>query len=113
VFYHVDDATAVAIIFGVGKTAQAGWGYVLICGKLERLFARYPQYFINWDLVRSHSLRITGRCIGMELWSGLSKGRNSNPSHSSGFEIVLGVPKLFTFDVQSASHIPKIKALCT
>jgi SAM-dependent methyltransferase len=65
VFYHVDDATAVAIISELGKLLKPG-GYALIYGwndatpdmlrdrgKLERLFARYPQYFINWDLVQS------------------------------------------------------------
>jgi 2-polyprenyl-3-methyl-5-hydroxy-6-metoxy-1,4-benzoquinol methylase len=65
VFYHIDEATAVAIILELGKLLKPG-GYVLIYGwndstadmlrdreKLERLFARYPQYFINWDLVQS------------------------------------------------------------
>jgi 2-polyprenyl-3-methyl-5-hydroxy-6-metoxy-1,4-benzoquinol methylase len=65
VFYHVDDATAVALILELGKLLKPG-GYVLIYGSnvstpemlrergtLERLFARYPQYFINWDLVKS------------------------------------------------------------
>ena len=65
VFYHVDDATAVAIISELGKLLKPG-GYALIHGwndstpamlrergNLERLFARYPQYFINWDLVQS------------------------------------------------------------
>jgi 2-polyprenyl-3-methyl-5-hydroxy-6-metoxy-1,4-benzoquinol methylase len=65
VFYHVDDATAVALIGELGKLLKPG-GYVLIYGwndstpdmlrdrgKIERLFARYPQYFINWDLVQS------------------------------------------------------------
>ena len=65
VFYHVDDATAVAIISEMGKLLKPG-GYALIHGwndstpailrergNLERLFARYPQYFINWDLVQS------------------------------------------------------------
>ena len=65
VFYHIDEATAVALILELGKLLKPG-GYVLIYGwndstadmlrdrgKLERLFARYPQYFINWDLVQS------------------------------------------------------------
>jgi 2-polyprenyl-3-methyl-5-hydroxy-6-metoxy-1,4-benzoquinol methylase len=65
VFYHVDDATAVAVILELGKLLKPG-GYVLIYGwndatpdmlrergTLERLFTRYPQYFINWDFVGS------------------------------------------------------------
>jgi 2-polyprenyl-3-methyl-5-hydroxy-6-metoxy-1,4-benzoquinol methylase len=65
VFYHIDDATAVAIISELGKLLKPG-GYALIYGwndstpemlrergTIERLFARYPQYFINWNLVQS------------------------------------------------------------
>jgi SAM-dependent methyltransferase len=65
VFYHVDEATAVAIISELGRLLKPG-GYALIYGwndstpamvrergTLERLFARYPQYFINWNLIES------------------------------------------------------------
>ena len=65
VFYHVDEATAVALIQELGKLLKPK-GHVLIHGWLEsnsdalrtsanlkRLFVRYPEYFINWDLVRS------------------------------------------------------------
>src|SRR5262249_570313 len=64
VFYHLDDATAVALIRELGRLLAVG-GYVLIEGwntataeelrqsaVTDRLFSRYPRYFLNLDLVR-------------------------------------------------------------
>jgi 2-polyprenyl-3-methyl-5-hydroxy-6-metoxy-1,4-benzoquinol methylase len=64
VFYHVEDATAAALILELGKLLKPG-GYVLVHGlnpataemvrqmsSLQRLFSRYPRYVINLDLLR-------------------------------------------------------------
>jgi 2-polyprenyl-3-methyl-5-hydroxy-6-metoxy-1,4-benzoquinol methylase len=64
VFYHVDDATAAALVRELGKLLKPG-GYVLIEGwnsatpdsmreiaDRKRLFARYPNYLLNVDLLR-------------------------------------------------------------
>ena len=63
VFYHVDDATAVALIRELGELLRPG-GYVLIQGwnpatpdqvremaNRSRLFQQYPSYVLNLDLV--------------------------------------------------------------
>jgi 2-polyprenyl-3-methyl-5-hydroxy-6-metoxy-1,4-benzoquinol methylase len=65
VFYHVDDATAVALIRELGELLRPG-GYVVIAGwnpatpdhvrdmaDRQRLFARYPRYVLNVDLLRA------------------------------------------------------------
>lgn len=64
VFYHVDDATAAALILRLGELLRPG-GYVLIAGfnhatadwvrkevSDNRLFRRYPNYALNLDLLR-------------------------------------------------------------
>ena len=63
VFYHVDDATAVALVRELGELLRPG-GYVVIEGwspatpdrvrdmaERQRLFARYPSYVLNVDLL--------------------------------------------------------------
>lgn len=64
VFYHLDDATAIALIRELGALLPPG-GHVLIEGwnpataadidahtGRDRLFGRYPRYFLNLDLLR-------------------------------------------------------------
>ena len=64
VFYHLDDATAVALIRELGELLKPG-GYVLIMGwnpatpgqiremaNRQRLFTRYPSYALNVDILR-------------------------------------------------------------
>jgi SAM-dependent methyltransferase len=64
VFYHVDDATAVGLIAELGKLLRPA-GRVLIdgftvatadavraAGNRRRLFARYPTYLLDLDLLR-------------------------------------------------------------
>lgn len=65
VFYHVDDATAIALIRELGELLRPG-GYVVIEGwspatpdgvremvQRQRLFSRYPCYVLNVDLLRA------------------------------------------------------------
>ena len=65
VFYHVDDATAVALIRELGELLRPG-GYVVIEGwnpptpdlvrkmaDRQRLFASYPNYVLNVDVIRA------------------------------------------------------------
>lgn len=66
VFYHLDDATAAALILKLGQVLRPG-GFVLIEGfnpatahwvreeakaSNDRLFRRYPNYALNVDLLR-------------------------------------------------------------
>ncbi len=62
VFYHLDDATAIALIRELGQLLRPGghvliegWNSVRDIGELAvrtRLFSRYPNYVLNEDVMR-------------------------------------------------------------